>query len=295
MISYAFVNSSFEPIYSVEQGGHIVNECKNICNDIINDIDHFSSYYENVMFESEIFGMSDENVVMLESEKKNIFAKIGEKIITIFNKFKTMLQGLIDKLKGNDLSKKSDIDKLETMIKEHPDLKEKIIENSKDFDFSEIRTMSEMDEYYKKLLSVENPSKKKELYDKMCKIATGAVTVAAGATTIIKLGDVVNKLSKSNNEMLAKAQDKYVSLGKDLNSVNKQIADLQKVPKGETMKRLTPQETEYLASLRITMQAITRNMEYTQESINRYQSKSNTLLRRAISNANDFIHRRSRS
>ena len=73
MISYAFVNSSFEPIYSVEQGGHIVNECKNICNDIINDIDHFSSYYENVMFESEIFGMSDENVVMLESEKKNIF------------------------------------------------------------------------------------------------------------------------------------------------------------------------------------------------------------------------------
>lgn len=67
--------------------------------------------------------------------------------------------------------------------------------------------------------------------------------------------------------------------------MRKQVADLQKVPHGQTVKNLTNQEQDYLNQLNLNIHAIQRNMAITAECMQRYERKANGFMKRALQTA----------
>lgn len=291
MISYAFVNSSTEPIYSAEQSNMLVRECHNLCDNLFKDIDAYMEHYDMFTFESDMFeSVDNDEMIALEAEGKNIFTKIGEAVMNLFDRFITMMKGWVKKIKNLSFEKKSDSDKLEVMIKQHPELKEKIIANAKDFDFSEIRTLSELDEYYKKILEAENPDKKKELFEKMVKVAQGTGAVVGVGVSVIKIGEFLGSFKKNNNKVLKDAQDKTISLAKDKSSVMAKISKFERdhTAKGKSFNKdsLTDTAKQEYEGLKTELKAITKYMEYNNTCLSRYERKCHGLFKRALKAGN---------
>lgn len=291
MISYAFVNSSTEPIYSAEQSNSLVRECHNLCDDLFKDIDAYMEHCEMFSFQADMFeSVDDDEILALEAERKNIFTMIGESVMHLFDRFITMMKGWVEKIKNLGFEKKSDADKLEIMIKQHPELKEKIIANAKDFDFSEIRTLSEMDEYYKKILEAENPNKKKEIFEDMVKVAQGVGAVVGVGVSVIKIGEFLSSFKKNNNKILKDAQDKTISLAKDKNSVMSRISKFEHehTAKGKSFDKgsLTDTAKQEYEGLKTELKAITKYMEYNNTCLSRYERKCHGLFKRALRAAN---------
>lgn len=285
MISVAFVNNSYEPVYSASLESALLKECNDIYESILTDINEYYETVENNEFVGSLFGEAGEE----DSEGgSNIFARIGNAIIALARKFVSMIDGFINNIKNSSFSKKSETDKIEIAIKKHPELKEVIIANAKDFDFSEIRTLSELDDYCNQILKASSPSKKRELFNKMKTAAAATVTVAAGATTILKLGETVSRMKHKNTEVIDNLENKKMNINKEIGQRKKEIARVQeslryKDANGKIRTRkLYGANKEYVDQLNTDVQALNYNLSKTNEAITRYHQKSENIFKRAM-------------
>ena len=202
MINIDYVNGSidlettniFKPYES------FMESCKNDINKMFADFDMMS---ERVALESAIMDTIPESMMMVyESEKKNIFAKIGEMVVAIYNKFVEVIDKIIDAIKNHSFKKKSDLQKLDILLKKHPDLKDQVIVafDSGALNLSDARSLKELDSTFEEILKL---AKKKDIdpaslkgkwekaKEKIGKAASTTVKVAAGVTTVLTAAKVL--------------------------------------------------------------------------------------------------------
>ena len=198
MISIGYVNNTLTPMTDMlfreysDEINDIYDNTNNICYEM-------SLLEERVNIEQEITGSVDDTLVLeYEEKKKNFFQKIGEAIITIFEKIRTAIQSAIDKIKEIAFGSKSDLQKLDTLIKKHPELKNEAIcaFNSGALDMKDIKSLKELDAAFEEIIRMskekdidpntlkgkwEKAKKKFNEDEKTWKI----VKVGAAATTVI--------------------------------------------------------------------------------------------------------------
>lgn len=117
MISRSYIHEYAPHDQFMCESYYLVLETKDILNGLIN--------LENIIAEKEYFGESVENeIFVLEAEKKNIFTRIGEAIINIFNSFIDLLKDTGKSIKDSitNIRKKSVDDKFVDAMKENPKL-----------------------------------------------------------------------------------------------------------------------------------------------------------------------------
>lgn len=204
MISISYVNNDDESILIndpfIKLESEIV-ESERVVNDIV------SSYVmesKNYLFESSVLGIEDKDKELyLEAEKENAFAKIGKAIIDLFNKFKEMAGNIVKKISEISFKSKSDLNKLDKLIKAHPEFKDDVICAFKngELNISDAKSIREMEAAYDELIKL---SKKKDVDPKTLRgkfeamkkkfdnIDKGtAIKVAGAATTVITAGTAI--------------------------------------------------------------------------------------------------------
>lgn len=224
MINIEYINGSMslESNMNIKPFNLFLESCGN---DIDKMFSEFGILEEKVLLESSIMGSIPESMsVVYESEKKNIFAKIGEMIIAIYNKFVTFIDSIIDKIKTYSFKKKSDIQKLDILLKHHPDLKNEAIAafNAGALDLSDVRSLKELDSTFDEILKLARKKDidPKTLRGKWEKVkekfaqdekSWGIVKVAAGATTVITAATAIKtfgeKCVKSTNNLQKEKQE----------------------------------------------------------------------------------------
>lgn len=228
MISIGYVNNTLTPMTDMlfreysDEINDIYDSTNNICYEM-------SLLEERVNIEQEITGSVDDTLVLeYEEKKKNFFQKIGEAIITIFEKIRTAIQSAIDKIKEIAFGSKSDLQKLDTLIKKHPELKNEAIcaFNSGALDMKDIKSLKELDAAFEEIIRMskekdidpntlkgkwEKAKKKFNEDEKTWKI----VKVGAAATTVITAIKAVvtfNGVLRKNRDMLQESNAKNKEL-----------------------------------------------------------------------------------
>ena len=200
MISLAFINGGTEEIYSTNP--LYTSGLDALVEDAIHSYNEYNEKFDKFMTESSITGFENlDDLAFLESEGNNIFAKIGNAIINVLQKFTEAIGQLINKAKNIGFKNKSEMDKVEAMIKKHPDLKEKIIGHAADFDFKDIDSIAKMEEQFKQIMKATDKNVAHKILNKIKSSPGAVVGVAAGTSTIISLGTGIQKL-KTNHKPL---------------------------------------------------------------------------------------------
>ena len=228
MISIGYVNNTLTPMTDMlfreysDEINDIYDNTNNICYEM-------SLLEERVNIEQEITGSVDDTLVLeYEEKKKNFFQKIGEAIITIFEKIRTAIQSAIDKIKEIAFGSKSDLQKLDALIKKHPELRNEVVAafNSGALDMKDIKSLKELDAAFEEILRMskekdidpntlkgkwEKAKKKFNEDEKTWKI----VKVGAAATTVITAIKAVvtfNGVLRKNRDMLQESNAKNKEL-----------------------------------------------------------------------------------
>ena len=228
MISIGYVNNTLTPMTDMlfreysDEINDIYDNTNNICYEM-------SLLEERVNIEQEITGSVDDTLVLeYEEKKKNFFQKIGEAIITIFKKVRAAIQSAIDKIKEIAFGSKSDLQKLDTLIKKHPELKNEAIcaFNSGALDMKDIKSLKELDAAFEEIIRMskekdidpntlkgkwEKAKKKFNEDEKTWKI----VKVGAAVTTVITAIKAVvtfNGVLRKNRDMLQESNAKNKEL-----------------------------------------------------------------------------------
>ena len=228
MISIGYVNNTLTPMTDMlfreysDEINDIYDNTNNICYEM-------SLLEERVNIEQEITGSVDDTIVLeYEEKKKNFFQKIGEAIITIFKKVHAAIQSAIDKIKEIAFGSKSDLQKLDTLIKKHPELKNEAIcaFNSGALDMKDIKSLKELDAAFEEIIRMskekdidpntlkgkwEKAKKKFNEDEKTWKI----VKVGAAATTVItaiKAVATFNGILRKNRDELQESNAKNKEL-----------------------------------------------------------------------------------
>lgn len=228
MISIGYVNNTLTPMTDMlfreysDEINDIYDNTNNICYEM-------SLLEERVNIEQEITGSVDDTLMLeYEEKKKNFFQKIGETIITIFEKIRTAIQSAIDKIKEIAFGSKSDLQKLDTLIKKHPELKNEAIcaFNSGALEMKDIKSLKELDAAFEEIIRMskekdidpntlkgkwEKAKKKFNEDEKTWKI----VKVGAAVTTVITAIKAVvtfNGVLRKNRDMLQESNAKNKEL-----------------------------------------------------------------------------------
>lgn len=157
MISYAFVNGGSEellassPLLSLQE---LLIESEISIHETISEfMDKMTEYVE----ESTINGEEDEEKrLMLEAEGNNVFTKIGEKVIELGKKVVEFLKNCIDKITNLSFKSKKDIDKVELLCKEYPNLRDEIVCSFQkgELDVSSARSLRELENTYEEIVKL---------------------------------------------------------------------------------------------------------------------------------------------
>lgn len=164
MISKAFING--DKIISDET--RLIQVFESTTADIMKDFLEFKAdlFFENAGDSLEASIMGGEYLVEAEKKeteaKKGILERIGKTIMEIFKKFSDLIDKLIDNIKNIGFSKKTDIQKLDKLIKVHPNLKDEILCSFKEgsLDITDMRSLSELDKTFDEIVKL---SKKKDV------------------------------------------------------------------------------------------------------------------------------------
>ena len=224
MISIGYVNNTLTPMtdmlfreYAAEMD--VINsDIDFICYDM-------TMFEERVNIEQEITGSVNDTLMLeYEEKKKNFFQKIGEAIITIFEKVRAAIQSAIDKVKEIAFGSKSDLQKLDTLIKKHPELRDEVVAafNSGALDMKDIKSLKELDAAFEEVMRMSkekdiDPNTLKGKWEKakkkfqedektwnVSKIANVTKTVLTAGTVVLTFGGVLKKnkdyLEKSHRE-----------------------------------------------------------------------------------------------
>lgn len=223
MINIDYVNGSIcletENIFRPYES--FLESCENDINKMFAD---FEMLEEKVTLESAIMGSVPESMMMVyESEKKGIFTRIGEMVVTLYNKFIEVIDKIIDTVKSYSFKKKSDLQKLDILLKKHPELKDEAIAafNKGALDLSDVRSLKELDSTFDEILKMAKKKdidpkslrgkweKAKEKFEKDEK-AWGVVKVAAATTAVIgaavALKTLPAKFAQANNDLQEEKQ-----------------------------------------------------------------------------------------
>ena len=249
MISLSSINGEYEYLPTSDSLIALESVIDRASNEVDDCVSSYLKIHEDYMFESQMFGsLNEEKTLFLESEKDSVFKKIGEKTIEIFKKFKEFATKAISKIKEIGFSSKSDVAKLQKLIKEHPELKDEVICAYKqgDLNVADAKTLKELDAAFDEIVKlskqkdvkpdtlrgkVEAMKKKFKNIDQstVIKAAAATTTVITAATAVIKLRkmildsqkdsveymkkyDVCNEdIQKAIKEMKEKHGDEYVS------------------------------------------------------------------------------------
>ena len=168
MINTEFVNNSVE--FDTSDILPEFNSFMETCDKDINSMfTEFDLLHEKVTLESTIIGTIPENMqIMYEDGKKNIFTRVGEMLVKFFKELEKLIDKIIDKIQEFTFKKKTDMQKLEVLMKKHPELKDEAIGAFKTgiLDLSDIKSLKELDDAFNEILKM---SKKKDVDPKSLK------------------------------------------------------------------------------------------------------------------------------
>lgn len=163
-------------------------------NEISNMFADFNMMHEKVMLESEIMDTVPEDMMIVyESEKKNIFTKIGEMIVTLFKKIKELIDKGIEKLKELSFKNKTIMQKAEVFAKKHPEFKNEILESIKSgaLDLNDMKSLKELEAAYDEIIKL---SKKKDIDPKTLRGKWEKLKEKFDSDSISKKADATNKV-----------------------------------------------------------------------------------------------------
>lgn len=221
MINLEYVNGSIslETDSVIRPFESFMESCKTEIDNMFVDFDVLS---ERVALESAIMDtVPDDMMMVYESEKSNIFAKIGEIIIAIYEKIVKLIDDVIDKIKSISLKKKTDSQKLDLLIKKHPDLKNEAIAafNSGALEMKDINSLKELEETFDEVIKMSRKAeadpksikakweKAKEKFEKSEKTWKVVAAVAGAATAIVTAGVAIKTLAPKCAEATNKLND----------------------------------------------------------------------------------------
>lgn len=179
---------------------------------------------ENTITSKEFFGESVEGeLIMLESEKKNIFTRIGELIISTFNSFIEFLKDIGNSIKDTvtGVRKKTSDDGFKNAMRENPELAQEFMKavlsgNIKAHDVKDMNALiSEAQSITNDLLTgkIDNKTKEEKIDAALKKFAERAkaiTTILGIATTAIQIGKGVDWVLHHNADREAqKAEVEY--------------------------------------------------------------------------------------
>lgn len=232
MISIGYVNNTLTPMTDA-----FFKEYTAEINDLYDDINftccEMALVEERVDIEQEITGSVNDTLMLeYEEKKKNFFQKIGETIITIFEKVRAVIQSAIDKVKEIAFGSKSDLQKLDALIKKHPELKDEVVcaFNSGALDMKDIKSLKELDDAFEEVMRMSkekdiDPNTLKGKWEKakkkfqedektwnVSKIANVTKTVLTAGTLALTFGGVLKK----NKDYLEESHRKNKALEAEL-------------------------------------------------------------------------------
>lgn len=159
MISVSFINDSYEPLLASDPFLPLEKLMTEMTEEIDFAVDSYLNMHGQYMIESEIMGeLDDEKSIYLESEKENVFDKIGKAVIALFKKFSDVVSKIIDWVSDLVIKNKSDEEKVDAVLKRYkkedpksyPDVKQalyKALNAGPDtLDLSDARTLKEIRE-----------------------------------------------------------------------------------------------------------------------------------------------------
>ena len=181
---------------------------------------------ENTITSKEFFGESVEGeLIMLESEKKNIFTRIGELIISTFNSFIEFLKDIGNSIKDTvtGVRKKTSDDGFKNAMRENPELAQEFMKavlsgNIKAHDVKDMNALiAEAQSITNDLLTgkIDNKTKEEKIDEALEKFRKRAVAITALISvplTLINLGKGVDWAvhhgkDRKAQETRAQAQD----------------------------------------------------------------------------------------
>lgn len=210
MISLSYINGESASLIVGDPFIKFEQTMDTMIQEVSDKISVYNNNYMSVMTESEIMGEeSNANLVALEAEGNNLFKKIGETIMKLCEETIKFISGIIDSIKNIGFKRKSDVEKLDSLIKKNPELKDKVIcsfENGA-LNVSDARSITELQKTFDEILKLsqqENVDPKSlrgkwEAAKKKAKeIDKSTVVKVAGATTTVITAIVAVKSFRAN-------------------------------------------------------------------------------------------------
>lgn len=195
--------------------------------------------------------VSDDNQIMFEAAKKNFFQAVGEKLLELRDRFIKFVDGIIDKIKTASFNHKSQQQKVDKLLKDHPELKKETLLAVKEgsLDLKDIKSFKDLNDNYEEILRLArkgdiDPNSlrgkweaAKEKFEKDAdkiiaggKVATGLVTAVLAVKTLphmFKDADQKNKdLSNKRNEQRQKALETMKMIEKHSGDVYSKTEDI---------------------------------------------------------------------
>ena len=209
MISAAYINNGCVDSFFEKAFEQYDKEVFSLMNEANNSYVELRSNTDLIMLESEIMGeLENSQTAILEAEGQNFVKKIGQTIISLFESFVKFVDSIVQKLKDFNFRLKSNEKKMNSLVKNHPELtKEKIqiLADEGGLDFSDFKSLAELDKEFFKIVEMskkadvspdslkgkwEAAKTKLNMQDSTVKTIA---TVASAATATISLALAIKK------------------------------------------------------------------------------------------------------
>ena len=223
MISAAYINNGCVDSFFEKAFEQYDKEVFSLMHEANNSYLELRSNTDLIMLESEIMGeLENSQTAILEAEGQNFIKKIGQTLISLFESFVKFVDSIIEKLKDFNFRLKSNEKKMNSLVKNHPELtKEKIqiLADEGGLDFSDFKSLAELDKEFFQIVEMskkadvspdslkgkwEAAKKKLNMQDSTVKTVA---TVASAATAVISLVVAIKKfkgdVAKSHRDAIA--------------------------------------------------------------------------------------------
>ena len=230
MISAAYINNGCVDSFFEKAFEQYDKEVFSLMNEANKSYVELRINTDLIMLESEIMGeLENSQTTILEAEGQNFIKKIGQTLISLFESFVKFVDSIVEKLKDFNFRLKSNEKKMNSLVKNHPELtKEKIqlLADEGGLDFSDFKSLAELDKEFFKIVEMskkadvkpdslkgkwEAAKKKLNMQDSTVKTVA---TVASAATAVISLAVAIKKFKGD----VAKSQYNVIDSKDDIRS-----------------------------------------------------------------------------
>ena len=223
MISAAYINNGCVDSFFEKTFEQYDKEVFSLMNEANKSYVELRINTDLIMLESEIMGeLENSQTAILEAEGQSFVKKIGQTIISLFESFVKFVDSIVQKVKDFNFRLKSNEKKMNSLVKNHPELtKEKIqiLVDEGGLDFSDFKSLAELDKEFFQIVEMsknadvspdslkgkwEAAKKKLNMQDSTVKTIA---TVASAATATISLALAIKKfkgdVAESHRDVIA--------------------------------------------------------------------------------------------